>query len=421
MATVTPNFNWPVPTSTDLVKDGATAIEALGDSIDASLVDLKGGTTGQVLSKTSGTDMDFTWVTSDDANAIQNTIVDAKGDLISASAADTPARLAVGSNGETLVADSSTSTGLRYQGSQAAAKNYLINGAMDFWQRGTSSASLGYVTADRWYINNASGTTTSSQETSIVPSVARYALKLTQSVSSAQVVAQQPLESQLAIPLAGQSIIVSAYVAASASTNFTIDLGQSTSTDVAAAGSWTFTSGTTQNVASTTYVRVSQTFTVSGTSKSLMPRISMTSLGSGNSFYISGVQMEISAVPTQFTRAGGTIQGELAACQRYYYRQGGSNSTETFAAGFMLSTTSSLVVLNLPVTMRVAPTALDYSTIYAASAGGSNLVTALALNAAGKNTVRVDVTHNAFGAGGTGVIIYANSSTSAYVGVSAEL
>ncbi len=58
--------------------------------------------------------MDFVWVTSDDANAIQNTIVDAKGDLIAASAADTPARLAVGNNGETLVADSSTSTGLRW-------------------------------------------------------------------------------------------------------------------------------------------------------------------------------------------------------------------------------------------------------------------------------------------------------------------
>ena len=63
MATVTPNFNWPVPTSTDLVKDGATAIEALGDSIDASLVDLKGGTSGQVLAKNSNTDMDFIWVT----------------------------------------------------------------------------------------------------------------------------------------------------------------------------------------------------------------------------------------------------------------------------------------------------------------------------------------------------------------------
>ena len=64
MATTTPNFGWSVPTSSDLVKNGATAIETLGDSIDASLVDLKGGTTGQVLAKATGTDMDFTWTTS---------------------------------------------------------------------------------------------------------------------------------------------------------------------------------------------------------------------------------------------------------------------------------------------------------------------------------------------------------------------
>ena len=66
MATTTPNFGWTVPTSTDLVKDGATAIETLGDSIDASFVGLKGGTTGQVLSKTSGTDLAFTWIEQDD-------------------------------------------------------------------------------------------------------------------------------------------------------------------------------------------------------------------------------------------------------------------------------------------------------------------------------------------------------------------
>jgi hypothetical protein len=66
MATTTPNFGWTVPTSTDLVKDGATAIETLGDSIDASMVDLKGGTTGQVLSKASNTDMDFSWIEQDD-------------------------------------------------------------------------------------------------------------------------------------------------------------------------------------------------------------------------------------------------------------------------------------------------------------------------------------------------------------------
>ena len=63
MATTTPNFSWPVPTSTDLVKDGATAIESLGDAIDASLLDLKGGTTGQVLAKASATDLDYTWTT----------------------------------------------------------------------------------------------------------------------------------------------------------------------------------------------------------------------------------------------------------------------------------------------------------------------------------------------------------------------
>jgi hypothetical protein len=58
--------------------------------------------------------MDFTWVTSDDANAIQNTIVDAKGDLIAATAADTPARLAVGTNGQVLTADSTAGTGLAW-------------------------------------------------------------------------------------------------------------------------------------------------------------------------------------------------------------------------------------------------------------------------------------------------------------------
>ena len=116
MATTTPNFGWPVPTSTDLVKDGATAIEALGDSIDASLLDLKGGTTGQVLSKTTGTDMDFTWVTTDDANAIQNAIVNAKGDIIGASANDVPAITSVGANFTVLSAQSGQATGLQWAG-----------------------------------------------------------------------------------------------------------------------------------------------------------------------------------------------------------------------------------------------------------------------------------------------------------------
>jgi hypothetical protein len=99
MATTTPNFGWPVPTSTDLVKDGATAIEGLGDAIDASLLDLKGGTTGQVLKKNTNTDMDFVW--SSDAAGMTNPMT-TTGDTIYSSSGSTPARLGIGSTGQVL-------------------------------------------------------------------------------------------------------------------------------------------------------------------------------------------------------------------------------------------------------------------------------------------------------------------------------
>jgi hypothetical protein len=71
MATTT-NFGWETPDDTDLVKDGAAAMRTLGNSIDTSFVDLKGGTTGQVLSKASGTDLDFSWIEQDDTTLAFN-------------------------------------------------------------------------------------------------------------------------------------------------------------------------------------------------------------------------------------------------------------------------------------------------------------------------------------------------------------
>jgi hypothetical protein len=65
MATTT-NFGWETPDDTDLVKDGAAAIRTALGGVDTSFIDLKGGTTGQVLSKASNTDLDFSWIEQDD-------------------------------------------------------------------------------------------------------------------------------------------------------------------------------------------------------------------------------------------------------------------------------------------------------------------------------------------------------------------
>lgn len=103
MATTTPSFLWPVPTSSDLVKNGATAIEALGDAIDSSMTDLKGGTTGQVLSKTSNTDMDFTWIAAGGASGMtqiaQTTLASAAADITFSSIPSTYTHLLLLING----------------------------------------------------------------------------------------------------------------------------------------------------------------------------------------------------------------------------------------------------------------------------------------------------------------------------------
>ena len=63
MSNPTSNFGWQMPTPTDLVTDLPADFEVFGQAVDTDFVDLLGGTTGQVLSKTSATDLDFTWVT----------------------------------------------------------------------------------------------------------------------------------------------------------------------------------------------------------------------------------------------------------------------------------------------------------------------------------------------------------------------
>ena len=65
MTNPTTNFGWVMPTATDLVTDLPADFNVFGQGVDTSMADLLGGTTGQILSKTSATDMDFTWIAND--------------------------------------------------------------------------------------------------------------------------------------------------------------------------------------------------------------------------------------------------------------------------------------------------------------------------------------------------------------------
>ena len=177
MSNPTTPFNWQMPTNTDLVTDLPADFEVFGQAVATSMADLLGGTSGQILSKATNADMDFTWINNDQGDitgitatspltgggtsgaitvgiqassttqsgavqltdstsststttaatpnsvksaydlanaAIAKSIVDAKGDLIAATAADTVSRLAVGTNGQILTADSTAATGMKW-------------------------------------------------------------------------------------------------------------------------------------------------------------------------------------------------------------------------------------------------------------------------------------------------------------------
>jgi hypothetical protein len=105
--------------------------------------------------------------------------------------------------------------------------------------------------------------------------------------------------------------------------------------------------------------------------------------GANDYFEVTGVQMELGSVATTFKRAGGTFQGELAACQRYYWRNTAPNSAgnQGMASGISEQTTNAQVILPLPVVMRVKTTAVDWSAV------GTNIITRVKLKINKRNLI----------------------------------
>jgi hypothetical protein len=411
MAT-SPNYGWLEPDNTDLVKNGALAIRTLGNAIDTTM-----------------------------ATMTPKSTVTTKGDLVAATAASTPARLAVGNNGETLVADSSTSTGLRYQANFAAGKSKIINGDFGVWQRGTSFAVTGSsdnFTADRfiaWH-NGSTGTNTVTRQTfsvgqTDVPNNPTYFLRwAVTTLGSGQSVIDFRHRVEDVSVFATQTVTFSYYAKASsaiASGNVVVYATQNFGSGGSAGVDTLMTLSST--ALSTGWVRYTATATLPsisgktvGAGSYVQYFIRVNGISNGLSVDVSNWQVEAGSVATAFQTATGTIQGELSACQRYFVRWGGGSIYEAMANAQANSTTGVSAYPVMPVPMRVPPTSVAinalafYDTVTVFPLTGPVINT----NINGTKMVQIGFTGSSLTQFRYGTII-ANNSSSGYLDLSAEL
>lgn len=250
---------------------------------------------------------------------------------------------------------------------ESKSHNYLINGAFDFWQRGTSFSATGY-TADRWGIIAASGQTVSVSQQTFTPGAApvdgyegQYFARIAWSgTPSGTFWFTQRVEDVRT--LAGQTATLSFWAKASSGTSVFVPTIEQ---NFGSGGSSGVTVQSSSITLTTSWQRFSTTFSVPsisgktiGTSSYLdvRPLYGGASVN-GINIDIWGVQLEDGSVATPFRRNSPNLQAELAACQRYYWRFTQENNYYMFNSATCWSSGGEMIVnVSLPVTQRVTGT-----------------------------------------------------------------
>jgi hypothetical protein len=246
-------------------------------------------------------------------------------------------------------------------------KNFFANGAMDFWQRGTSfsiTSNTNAYTADRWSCYSYGATQTFSQSTTVPNTSFPYSLKIAGASGASASVVRQRIEAAATLPLANATSVTLSYwvyLASSSSASVFLNLNTPTSNvnDFTAVTSRVYqaVSGTAVNNAWTkiTYTFNPSTFT--NITYGLEVQLDLAAALNNASYYalFTGFQLELGPVATPFAKAGGTLQGELALCQRYLP----AITFTDLAQGYAYSTNSMLYSMQFPVTARVAPTGIS--------------------------------------------------------------
>ena len=340
------------------------------------------------------------WIDQDTTtNAVVPTALTTKGDIFAATGNAAYTRFAAGNNGESLYADSTTSTGLRWQPDYNAGKNKILNSDFSIWQRGTTLTYSGptIYSADRWMCSGfGSGQAfTITRSTSGAPTGFRYYARISPTTSNVtNLFFTQSLETANVIPLQGQNVILSLYYRTPV--NFT---GQWSAEVVHSTGidanltyptAATFLGGSAlTNSASWQRLTINCGVLPTNATSLTVQLYTFNNVVNGAQIDITGVQLEAGSVATQFTTNTSNPQAELAACQRYYWQSGGFQQ-----AGGMQTTANEVSVLFPlttfnPVPMRATPTPSITGTSYVTDFN-SNLRTVTGLAMIQTSLVRVN-------------------------------